>query len=184
MIKQQSENAAARMMPKRCRKNLGQRPRHRREKPLPATKSVRTRLFAVGRWIRTFGSWSRNRKTDHGRRDCFLKNASGSAHKPSKPEARETDSLLEGDGFEPSVPRRDSIFSKTVLEPGDNKPARQPEPDFDDRQGLVSSPSVQGSIWSRLAAVPEQSNPLYVFSSRFCRRTACHQFCQVRDCAS
>jgi hypothetical protein len=27
--------------------NLGQRPRHRREKPRPATKSVRTRLFAV-----------------------------------------------------------------------------------------------------------------------------------------
>ena len=34
-----------------------------------------------------------------------------------------TDSPLEGEGFEPPVPRRDSIF-ETALEPGDDKPAR------------------------------------------------------------
>jgi hypothetical protein len=43
---------------------------------------VRIGLAAGGRWIRTFGSWSRNRKTDHGRRDCFLKNASESVGEP------------------------------------------------------------------------------------------------------
>jgi hypothetical protein len=33
------------------------------------------------------------------------------------------DSLLEGEGFEPPFPRRDSIF-ETAPEPGDDKPAR------------------------------------------------------------
>src|ERR1700719_2251932 len=35
-------------------------------------------LSAGGRWIRTFGSWSRDRQTDRGRRDYFLENGSGS----------------------------------------------------------------------------------------------------------
>ena len=47
------------------------------------------------------------------------------------------DSLLEGDGFEPSVPRRGQHFFETTAEPATEKPARLPEPDFDDRQGQV-----------------------------------------------
>jgi hypothetical protein len=34
------------------------------------------------------------------------------------------DSPLEGDGFEPSVPRRGQHFFETAPEPGDDKPAR------------------------------------------------------------
>ena len=45
-------------------------------------------------------------------------------------------SLLEGEGFEPSAPPGEGIF-ETAPEPGDEKPARQPEWDFDDRHGQV-----------------------------------------------
>src|ERR1700730_7605827 len=37
---------------------------------------------AGGRWIRTFGSWSRDRQRDRGRRDCLLENGSGSVGEP------------------------------------------------------------------------------------------------------
>ena len=56
---------------------------------------------------------------------------------PEEKVPRETDSPLEGEGFEPSVPRRGQHFFETASEPGDDKPARQPQPDFDDRQGQV-----------------------------------------------
>src|SRR3984893_444964 len=39
-------------------------------------------LSAGGRWIRTFGSWSRDRQTDRGRRDYFLENGRGSVVEP------------------------------------------------------------------------------------------------------
>jgi hypothetical protein len=43
---------------------------------------VRARLDGGGRRIRTFGSWSRDRQPDRGRRDCLLENGSGSVGEP------------------------------------------------------------------------------------------------------
>jgi hypothetical protein len=47
------------------------------------------------------------------------------------------DSLLEGTGFEHSVPPRRTAFFETAPEPGDDKSARWPELDFDDRRRPV-----------------------------------------------
>jgi hypothetical protein len=48
------------------------------------------------------------------------------------------DSPLEGDGFEPSVPRSGQHFFETSPEPGDDKPARSPELDFDSQAWLFA----------------------------------------------
>src|SRR6516162_406970 len=55
------------------------------------------------------------------------------------------DSPLEGDGFEPSVPPVGDAIFWDPPEPGDDKLARLPEPDSDDRQGRVyRAPSEAG----------------------------------------
>ena len=55
------------------------------------------------------------------------------------------DSPLEGDGFEPSVPPVGDAIFWDPPEPGDDKLARLPEPDSDDRQGRVyRAPSQAG----------------------------------------
>src|SRR6516164_6587441 len=55
------------------------------------------------------------------------------------------DAPLEGDGFEPSVPPVGDAIFWDPPEPGDDKLARLPEPDSDDRQGRVyRAPSQAG----------------------------------------
>jgi hypothetical protein len=56
-----------------------------------------------------------------GDRECEIPGRRRRSPKPWVEFAR--DSPLEGEGFEPPVPRRDSIF-ETAPEPGDDKPAR------------------------------------------------------------
>jgi len=53
-------------------------------------------------------------------------------HRSTMPEQFVADSLLEGSGFEPSVPAEDTIFGGRR-----GRPARWPEPDFDDRRGQI-----------------------------------------------
>jgi hypothetical protein len=51
------------------------------------------------------------------------------------------DSLLEGDGFEPSVPSEATAFLRPSWNPATTNLSGNPEPDFDDRQGKLPSAS-------------------------------------------
>ena len=57
-------------------------------------------------------------------------------------------SLLEGSGFEPSVPCRGQHFFESTPEPREDKPARWPEPDCDDYKGrfTVALPGLGNDI--------------------------------------